>query len=391
VAHRLPAPPGAAPRPIEDATDAAARAAGDWLSRRWPWLLPAPGLAVVAALIWAVGTNETATMFEPDAARRALIALEQHAGEVPHFRSLEVTPRMLSAAVETTRTHADSQGLASRIETWRITHVTLFSGWREWERVSGPRRADGLPVLQEAMTKPFVLRPRELPDLGRMAREAVEHAGFENSSVQRMSLVDHDPINPTLGQASLRWTVHVASPRESAEVVFDHAGHYAGADLAGTLHRRNLDLLGAGNDFDATLRAIRVAIGDGPVIAFMRITPKQIVMRTDSKQYEADDQGVVDKTPQAFFCHMTTDVMTGRFALAAVDRTLLASLQERAREAAPMPVTQIVAIVLSPAAGARGLTWSVEARSGGKVFRVLFDAGGTLLGVRAWDERQSCE
>ena len=372
-------------------------AALEKMSPRWLWLLALPGLAMAAAIVWSAGTSERAAMLEPGQAQRAFAAVEQQAGEVLHLRRLEVTPRRLSIAVEAMRTHVDSHGFVSRMENWTVTRTALFGGWREWDSVSGPHKADSLPVLEESSSEPFALRPRDLPDLSRMAADAIAHSGIADAIVRRMTLVNHFAIVPIAGQDPLRWSVQVASLRESAEVTFDHQGRFAGADLAGTLRRRNLNLLAGGKDFDAVLRAVHGKLGDGAALAFMSITPSQIVLRTDDKQYEADLDGITDKTPQPFLCHMMTDIMTGRFRLDTVGWSLLAALQERAIEAAPNPGSQVAAIVLSAAKsddgiGARAnLQWSIETVNGGQAARVVFDDGGRLLGVRASNDRHSCD
>ena len=394
VERALPPPRSAAA--MDDGAAGALAIAWPTLSRRWLWALPVPALIAIGGIVWLAATGESADMFEPGRAQQAFAAIEREADETLHIRRLDVVPRALTVAVEASRSHADAQGLLSHMETWTVTHATLFSGWRDWDSVSGPHRADSMPVLEEAASKAFALRPRDLPDLSELGRIALEQAGIEGATVRQMTLVHHVAFYPVAGEDPLRWTVRVGSLRESSELTFDHNGRYAGADRRETLRARNLDLLGGGQDFDDIVSGIRAKIGDGPVLAFARITPKEILIRTDDKQYEANLDGVADKTPPGFLCHVTSDMTTGRFSLGSVDWSLLAALQERAREAAPIPGARITAIALSapepgPAGQAPAPQWAVEARSGDRLVRVVFDRTGALLGVRAWSDQNNCD
>ena len=362
------------------------------LSQRWRWLLLLPALAPVAAIVWGAGVSETMTMFEPGAAARALAAVERAANEPLRIRKLEIASDVLEVTVAAPRAHGDSKGLASNIETWSVRHKILFGGWREWDSVSGPHRADSLPVLVEAFTKPFELRPRDMPDLAQLAQTAVANSGVKDGAARWMTLIEHDAINPIAGEDPLRWVVHVSSARESADVTLNHDGRYAGADRSGTARARNLNLLAGGKDLDEMLAAIRGNLGGGTALAFLRVERNRILLRTDQKQYEAGLDGVVDKTPAAFLCHMTTDITAGRFGLDGVSWWMLPNLVQRAVEASP-DGGHVEAAVLSAPDPARDSRpqWALETQGAGRTVRVLFDHDGGPLGVRGWGDGHYCE
>jgi hypothetical protein len=194
-----------------------------------------------------------------------------------------------------------------------------------------------------------------------------------------------------------RWTMRVESPRERAEVFFDRQGRLSGADLSGTLRVVNRNLLDGGQDFADVMRAVRARLGGDPVIAYLRVTRKQVEIRTEDKRYEAGPDGVVDRTPPFFIQHVINDLTTGRFSLDAIDWSRLSSLQAQARAAVKAPYKLVEGVGVSvpqgdQASGQAGpLQWAVDICTLGSLTRVTFDHDGHLLDAHAPSDRHYCE
>jgi len=362
------------------------------------------GLGAVAliALLVGAGTSEAVIAFQPDAARRLLAAIEAQAGGQLRLRRLDLTPTTLTLTTEALQDHVDRQGLMSNIESWTASHKMLF-GSNAWDSVSGPEKEPALQIGEEVSSHPFVVRPQDIPDLTRMARDAVQRAALEDPAEPRqMTLLDRAPQTLDGKGGGLHWAVQVTSAQENAEIFFDGNAQYVGADLAGTLRVRNRNLIAGGPDFTDLLHALRTKVGDEAPLAFLRVTQREIMLRTDDTQFKADIQGVSENGTGTIFCHGIQDMMAGRFEFASIDWTLLPTITERAREAVTLPQPIIVvAVALSVPSDnmmtmrrvrAADLRWAVNLRSGLATYaRATFDRAGTLISVQPWDDRHACE
>lgn len=373
------------------------RAAPAALDTRMIWAAVAVvGLAVAAWIGWEAGIAETARMFEPGEAQRALAAIEAKAGGPLRLRRLNLTPRALVLTVEAQASHVDRQGLISRTQTWTVTHATFYSGWSEWDEVSGPDKADALPGLTEATTKVFTLRPADLADLTPVEKAAIEHTGLASrGSVTDMTLTLHDDINPIAGRDPLRWLVGVATPDESAEIVLDRNGGYIDGDFSNTRRVRDLDLLSDGKALNDILAALHSKIGDASV-GFLRVTPKTVDVRTEDKRYVADLQGIVDRTPAFFYCHATMDILAGRFVLDGITGAAVKSVLERARDAARRPQggVEAVSLAMPPMTMDRpppGPLWTVVFEDAAVRTSVIFARTGELLRIDENTKQNVCD
>jgi hypothetical protein len=365
------------------------------------WIGAGLGGLIVLMILLSAGISETVTMFEPDGARHVFAAIEAAAGESLRLRRLDVTPTELHLTTEATRSHVDRQGLMSNIETWTGSRKTLF-GRYAWDSASGPDKAPAEMPGDEMSSHPFAVRSADLSGLPQLARDAVQRAGLEDpGEAQEMTLIDSAPRKLDGSGAGWRWTVRVASARESAEIFFDGKGQFTGADLAGTLRVERQNLLAGGQDFSDLLHALRTKAGEDTPLSFIRVTAKKILLRAEDKQFEADILGVSENSSATFFCRASRDLLADRFRFDAVDWTLLRTITDRASQAATLPRPVVVAVAVS-APGDRNaplgqvrdaeVQWAVDLRGYDGAFeRATFDRKGKLVGVQPWDDKHGCE
>ena len=95
------------------------------------------------ALVWAAGVRETASMLEPGEVQHALDLIRERSAKPVHMQEVQVTARDVTviALDADSAGRMDAKGLLSHQQSWRVSHVTFFSGWREWDRVTGPETA----------------------------------------------------------------------------------------------------------------------------------------------------------------------------------------------------------------------------------------------------------
>jgi hypothetical protein len=359
-------------------------------------------VVAVVALIFSAGTSETGTLFQPEEARRLFAAIEAQVGAQLRLLRLDLTPTTLTLTTEALRDHVDRQGLMSNIETWTASRKVLF-GSHAWDSVSGPQQEPARQVGDEVSSHPFALRPRDIPDLQQLGRDAVQRAALEDPAEPReMTLLDRAPQTLDGKGGGMRWAVQVGSARENAQIFFDGKGQYTGADLAGTLRVRNRNLIAGGPDFTDLLRTLRANVGEDVPLAFLRVTPKEILLRTDDTQFHADILGVSENSAGNIFCQGMPDMLAGRFNFASVDWTLLPTIADKARKAVTLPQPVVVAVALSVPSDnnmmmmrqvrTADLRWAVDLQSGYATYaRATFDRAGTLIGVQPWDDRHACE
>ncbi|MBV9756881.1 MAG: DUF4115 domain-containing protein [Alphaproteobacteria bacterium] len=172
----------------------------------------AVGAAVVAVVIFAIGAQGSANMFEPGRAEHAFDVIRA-AYPQRVVTKVEVTPAGM--LVEFPDPLNDS---SARTE-WRASRARLF-GWSEWDRVSGPHVNYNVPVGD--LAQPFEPQADDFIGLSELARAAIARAGLgAASSVAAMLLTKApDYVRPE----PPRWTVRISGPDRSAEVFADRHG-----------------------------------------------------------------------------------------------------------------------------------------------------------------------
>ena len=183
-------------------------------------------IALGGMLVFTAGSAETEQMLEPGGIERALEALQRRSGKPVRVRQIEITPRMLAirALDPNIRLEPDTSSLYE--QSWRITHVTLFSGWHEWDRVAGPEQ-----VENRTGGDTFELTGTKIRVIGEIAREARA----------RVAPGDEDTVITVRLNASLqrygespRWDVVTAYGRgSSGRALFTYDGALVSFNPAG--------------------------------------------------------------------------------------------------------------------------------------------------------------
>ena len=181
--------------------------------------LAAAVLAAAAGMAWVTGVRETDTMLENVPAQRAFAAVQQRAGPEIKVQILEITPREMTVWAIGPAASSWIEDLRARLhlgrddsvpdmheQSWCVSHWTLFSGWTEWYRVSGPTQEGN---TQNEHGPSFALRPEDISDLPDLAQVAMQRADLDGTGTVAGLALD-----------AQHWTVRLSSQRGTVNVVF---------------------------------------------------------------------------------------------------------------------------------------------------------------------------
>ena len=154
----------------------------------------------------------------------------------PHARALRI-----EADVNGIEIHAQDAHNRSHINGWRYGTVTYMG--------VPLRRLTGLEPIDPALINPdieanlFDLDSIDFAATPKLIHDSIARANLQDpAAVTRMEIARRSFILPQPTSGEVRWTVHVDSGREQADIFADAQGAIVGADVSGTQRAKTLNI-----------------------------------------------------------------------------------------------------------------------------------------------------
>ncbi|MCR6499834.1 hypothetical protein MUO32_12370 [Shinella sp. CPCC 101442] len=267
----------------------------------------------------------------PGEAARAAGLVGEKLGRTPEVHTLRITDKDVTMLVHGTGT--------GNVEEWRVrqgTRLLFFSA----EVVGGPSPRQAPAMVDDLASGLFALDAVALAKTDAIAKSAIAYAKLEGeASVQSIEIARRVYLLPSPSYGDIRWSIYVASPRESATVYADADGTIIGGDLSNTARARNMNFI---NDDDwpkeAAIESLTGVIGGKPIIRDLTVYPKSVQVKADHPTtkgatvgYSWDISGVT-RSPIASPMFPGTE-QEPALSLADIDLSKLGTVRDAAKKA----------------------------------------------------------
>ena len=345
--------------------------------------------------IFSWGSAEASFVDDGDELSQAIPALRSAIGNHPRILKIEVEPAVVIVEAQ------DPNNL-THVNRWRcVNHIGIVP--IRW--VFGPEPVD-LQLLEPNLEANLF----DLDAVVFSATAKLEKAAIERTHIQDRAVVTHMEIarqtfilpKPTSGD--VRWTVHITSGRERADVFANAQGDIIGADLSDTQRAKNLNLFKEPELVEDAATAFRGAVGADPVLTSVGISVRSVSFLTNIADnrlgklgaglarvadYAWDLNGLQSRLPGIDSSTMTQK-LTGAptrvpFSVNDVDWSILTKLQADWLAKVNLSQAQITGIKVEKSSSQPGtavLTWTVQVTDGdGEVTSVIADTKGAIQRV----------
>ena len=267
----------------------------------------------------------------PGEALRAIGRIGESLGQAPQAHTIRITDKDVTVL-------ARGKG-ADAVDEWRVRQGTRLI-FLSAEVVSGPAPRTAPAMVADLASGFFTLDAVSLAKTSDVAARAVAYAKLEGeASVQSIEIARRVFLLPSPSYGDIRWSIYVASPRESATVYADASGTIIGGDLSNTARARNMHFIDD-EDWpkDAAIESLTGVIGGKPIIRDLTVYPKSVQVKADHPStpettvgYSWDISGV-SRSP------ITSPMFPGTaaepaFSLTDVDLSKLGQVRDNAKKA----------------------------------------------------------
>lgn len=267
----------------------------------------------------------------PGEAARAVGRIVGELRRTPELHTIRITDKSVSVLLGGSR--------RGDVEEWQVRQASRLIFF-ETEVVAGPAARPAPAMVADLASGLFSLDTIAIGKTHDIASRAVAYAKLEGGgSVQSIEIARRVSLLPTPSYGDIRWSIYVASPRESATVYADAEGTIIGGDLSNTARARSMHFI---NDEDwpkeAAIESLTGVIGGKPVIRDITIYPKSVQVKADHPSlaettvgYSWDISGVT-RSPIASPMFPGTAAEPA-FSLANVDLRQLGKIRDAAKKA----------------------------------------------------------
>lgn len=207
-------------------------------------------------------------------AARAAGRVTEALGGKPQVHTIRITGREVTMLVAGSR--------PGDVDEWAVRQATRLLFFAS-ETVSGPSAKPAPAIVADTASGFFPMEAVALDKASTVAASAIAYARLEGeASVASIEIARRVYLLPSPSYGDIRWSIYVASARESATVYADAAGTIVGGDLSNTARARAMDFL-KDDDWpkEAALSSLIGAIGGKPVVRDVTIYPKSVQVKAD--------------------------------------------------------------------------------------------------------------
>jgi hypothetical protein len=341
-----------------------------------------PALAQVGKTVEAPETIARGSTYLTSAElrARAFSALENKLGQLPPVSRIEIAEDRITVWTQ-------SRAAAYYTDSWTISRMKLLVF--DSDTVAGPKPTDGDGIVARREGSFFDLSSVPLDQLEATVAAAIGKAGMEQRpALTSLVIARQIAILPEPHYGDVRWTIGLATPRETATVYADTGGRVIGADLSGTTRAQRLNLI-ADDDWPMAEAQVDIAavLGGRPLKelriydTYVYFTAAHPTKSDTTSDYSWNLGGVRQglETP-AFDFGDTLPFAITEFDLAKLPQVKAAALA--AFESPGATITYIEAEKPTDRAAAPQLVWSVDIQQAdGEKGHVLLDASAKVLEV----------
>lgn len=357
--------------------------------------------SVVFAISW--GGNAQANFVDDGSElNQAIPALQAAIGNHPRILKIEVQPDDVVVEAQ------DPKNLL-HINQWRfVDHIGILP--IKW--VFGPDPVDLQLINPDLEANLFDLDTVAFSAAPKLGKAAIEHARLQDKAViTRMEIERQTYILPKPSSGDVRWTLHITSGREQAEVYANAHGDIIGADLSGTHRAQTLNLFKEPELAVDAAAAFRDTVGAGPALTSVGIDTQNVSFVTNIADnrlgklggglvnvatYSWNLEGLHSLFPGLNTSKLTQQLNQGPtavpFSVNDVDWTILAKLEADSLAKVNLAQAQITGIKIERSSSQPGqavLAWIVKITdASGEDTSVFADTKGTIQRVLLPESRR---
>jgi hypothetical protein len=321
----------------------------------------------------------------------AISALRSNLGAHPRVLKIEIERDVVTIEVQ-------DPGNASHIDQWRYG---AFLQFLPLKRLSGPSPVDPTLINPDLEANLFDLDDVDFSAFGRLSAAAIARAKLQDAAaITRIEIARQIYILPKPSSGDVRWTLHVDSGRERADIYANARGEIIGSDLSGTQRARTLNLLAEPELLTDAAGAARTVFGTGTVLTKVGIDAKSVSFATNIPDHSLSKIFVSLPTTASYtwdldglrqrLGNIAIDVQMGAapaapFAVDDVNWTLFGKLELDALAKVAIPhasVTHLGVEKSTDLPGGAALVLTVEVTApGGEITTVVADTKGQIVRV----------
>jgi hypothetical protein len=311
-------------------------------------------------------------------------------------------PRILRLEVDADGITIEAQDARNRnhVDRWRygrVGHLKMLP----LQRLSGPQPVDLQLINPDLEANLFDLDAVDFSAAPKLIADAIKRAKLQDAAVvTHMEIARRIYILPKPTSGDIRWTVHLDSGRERADIYANAQGVIVGADLSGTRRAQTLDLFKEPELATDAAAAFRAALGAGPVLTEVAVEPKTIGFHTniadrrlaplglgmpETATFTWDLDGLVQRLGAVDVNAAMGAPALPPFGVDDVDWTILAKLQRDALAKVAIPQARVSRLSVAKSSEQPGrpvLVWTVEIIDpGGETTAVIADTKGAITRV----------
>jgi hypothetical protein len=227
--------------------------------------------SVVFIISWG-GSAQASFVDDGTELSQAIPALRSAIGNHPRILRIEVEPN--DVIVE-----AQDPNNLNHVNRWRyVSHIGILP--IRW--VFGPEPVDLQLLNPDLEANLFDLDTVTFSATTKLGKAAIEHARLQDAGViTRMEIERQTYILPKPSSGDVRWTLHITSGREQAEVYANAHGDIIGADLSSTHRAQTLNLYKEPELVVDAAAAFRDTVGADPVLTSVIIDTQRVSFLTN--------------------------------------------------------------------------------------------------------------
>jgi hypothetical protein len=357
-------------------------------------------LAVGAVLFASGGGAQAGFIDDNTALSLAISVLRSAIGEHPRVLQIEADANGIEIEAPDPRN-------PDHIDRWRYGIVN-YLGMIPLRHLTGPEPVDPTLINPDIEANLFDLDGVTFAAAPQLIAAAIARAHLQDpATVTHMEIQRQTFILPQPSSGDVRWTLHIDSGRERAEIIADAAGKIVGADVSGTQRAKTLNILHEPELATEAAAAFREAIGPQAVLTRVGIEPKTIAFGTNMRDQSLAGLGSGLPATATFTWDLnglqqrlgTIDVSAQMgtpaptsFAVGDVDWSIVGKLERDALAKVAVPqgsVKQIELAVSTDQPGQPMLDFTVEiAEPSGEVTTVVADKSGAIRRIELPESRR---